>query len=256
MKDRIEFPPHFSDHARIFFCLFFLLIAVPLFSMEKADSAKSKLKFNGNVSLNSNGMAPIPAFSLGKPALIGAFTLQKKRFSYDAQIAYGLDLRPWIIDNWLHYRLIYKPKFELRTGVDFAMFFSEYDAGDYKILQGQQYITLELAGIFKFSPKSSVSLMFWNDNGQDPETINGNFTNLVYDRTDIKVGRILFLSVNVQLFYLGYTGNNDGLFISPRISSSVSNLPFSLFFQVTQALTSNIEPYPGFKWNAGLAYIF
>jgi hypothetical protein len=226
------------------------------FSKEKADSANTKLKFNGNLSLNSNGMAPIPSFSLNDPALIAAFTLQKKRFSFDPQIAYGLNLRPWIIDTWVHYRLIYKPSFELRTGIDFGMIFSEYKTEDYTILQGQQYITLELAGIYKISPKSSVSLMYWNDNGQDPETINGNFINLVYDRTDIKVGRTFFLSVNVQLFYIGYTGNNDGLFISPRIASSVSNLPFSLFLQVTQALTSNIEPYPGFKWNAGLAYIF
>ena len=51
-------------------------------------------------------MAPIPSFSLDKPALIGAFTFAEKRFSYEPQIAYGLDLRPWIIDNWLHYRMI------------------------------------------------------------------------------------------------------------------------------------------------------
>ena len=68
------------------------------------------------------------------------------------------------------------------------MFFSEYDAGDYKILQGQQYLTFEIAGIFKFSPKSSLSLMYWSDNGQDPGSLNGNFYNMVYDRTDIEIG--------------------------------------------------------------------
>jgi hypothetical protein len=241
---------------RIFFCLVFLIIVLPIFSMEKRDSSKSKLIFNGNVSINSNGMATIPAFSLGKPAFIAAFTLTKKRFSFDPQIAYGLNLKPWIIDNWLHYRLIYKPKFELRTGVDFAMFFSDYNTGDYSILQGQQYITFEIAGIYKFSPLSYVTLMYWSDNGQDPGSMKGSFINLAYDRTDMRIGSTVLLSANIQLFYIDYTSNNDGLFISPRISSSVRNLPLTLFFQVTQALTSNIEPFPGFRWNLGFGYMF
>lgn len=241
---------------RLSFCLLFLLIFKLSYSSEKADSANAKLRFNGNISLNSNGMAPIPSFSLGEPALIAAFTLQKKRFSYDPQIAYGLDMRPWIIDNWVHYRLINKPKFELRTGVDFSMFFSEYDAGDYTVLQGQQYLTFEIAGIYKFSPKSIISLMYWSDNGQGHGSIRGNFYNVVYDRTDIEIGESFLLSGSLQLFYIDYTANNDGLFVAPRIASSVKNLPLSLFFQATQALTSNIEPYPGFRWNVGLAYLF
>jgi hypothetical protein len=241
---------------RIFWCLLFLFIFSLTFSKENADSSKAKLKFNGNVSLNSNGIAPIPSFSLNKPAIIAAFTLQKKRFSFDPQIAYGLNLRPWLIDTWTHYRIIYRPSFELRTGVDFGMIFSEYNTGEYEILQGQQYLTFEIAVIYRFSPKSSVSLMLWNDNGQDPATINGNFYNLVYDLADIKIGHAILLSANIQLFAIQYTGNNDGLFISPRISSSLRNIPLSLFFQATQTLTSNIEPYQGFKWNAGLAYMF
>jgi hypothetical protein len=204
----------------------------------------------------SKEKADIPSFSLGKPALIAAFTLQKKRFSFEPQIAYGLNFRPWIIDNWVHYRLIYNPKFELRTGVDFAMFFSQYNAGDYNILQGQQYITFEIAGIYKFSPKSSFTFMYWSDNGQDPGSIKGNFYNMIYEKADIEVGETILFSGSLQLFYVGYAGDNDGLFISPRISTSVRNVPLSLFFQATQALTSNIEPYPGFRSNIGLAYMF
>jgi len=241
---------------RLFFCLLFVSIFSLGRSTEKPDSTKSKFNISGSLSLNSNGIAPIPAFSLDKPALIGAVTLQKKRFSFDPQIAYGLDMRPWIIDMWLHYRLIYKPEFELRAGVDFSMFFGEYDAGDYKILQGQQYITFELAGIYRFTPKSILTLMYWNDNGQDHGSIKGNYYNIVYDRNDIEIGRNVLFSATLQLFYVGYTGNNDGLFVSPKIASSVKNLPLSLFFQAIQPLSSNIEPYPGFRWNLGLAYIF
>jgi hypothetical protein len=241
---------------RLIFCLLFISIFSLGYSNEKPDSTKSKFKLSGSVSINSNGIAPIPAFSLDKPALIGAVSLQKRRFSFDPQMAYGLDMRPWIIDNWLHYRLIYKPKFELRAGVDFSMFFGEYDAGDHEILQGQQYLTFELAGIYRFTPRSILTLMYWNDNGQDHGSISGNYYNIVYDWNDIEIGENVLFSATLQLFYVGYTGNNDGLFVSPKIAFSVKKLPLSLFFQAIQPLTSNIEPYPDFKWNLGLAYIF
>ncbi len=242
---------------RIYFCLLFLFIFSLSFSRERTDSTGSKLKINGSFSINSNGIAPIPAFSLGKPAMIASFTLAKGRFSYDPQIAYGFNFRPWIIDNWVHYRLIYKPSFELRTGMDFSMFFSEYEAAeDYRKLQAQQYLTYELAVIYKFSPVSILSLMYWSDNGQDPGTIKGSFYNAVYDRADMRIGKALILSASLQLFYIDYTGSNDGLFISPKVAGSAGKIPLSLFLQATQALTSNIEPFPGFRWNAGLAYMF
>lgn len=241
---------------RRIFSIFLLSICTIAYSAEQKDSTKSKMHITGNVSFNTNGMAQIPSFSLGKPAVIAAFTLQKKRFSYDPQIAYGLNFRPWTIDNWIHYRLIFKPKFELRAGGNFAMFFSELDSGETKILQAQQYLTFEIAGVFKFSPKSSLSLMYWSDNGQDPGTISGSFYNIMYDRADIEIGQRILLSGNIQFYYLDYTGDNDGLFISPKVASSIKNIPLSIFFMGTQALTSNIEPYPGFKWNAGVAYLF
>jgi hypothetical protein len=76
---------------------------------------------------------------------------------------------------------------------------------------------------------------------------------MVYDRADIRIGKNFHLSVNCQFFYIYYTGYNDGLFISQRVASSRYNTPFSLCFQVTQAFTCNIEPFPVFKWNLGLA---
>jgi hypothetical protein len=240
------------------FSLIALILSFCLLTInaQKTDSTRTRATISGSFSLNSNGIASIPAFSLGKPALIGSFTVQKRRFSYDPVIAYGLNMRPWVIDNWVHYRLIYRPKFEIRTGVDFSNFFSTYDAGEYNIHQGQQYITFEIASIFKFSPESTLSLMYWSDNGQDRGTITGSFYNVMYDRTGIRLGRKVLLAASVQLFCIEYTGKNDGFFIAPRVGASVVNVPFQLFFQVTQGIVSNVKPFPGFTCNVGAAYLF
>jgi hypothetical protein len=233
--------------------LFIFIFGIAFPQEESHDSGK-RLKAGANVSLNSNGVASIPAFSLGKPAIIASVSLTKNRFSYDPVLAYGLNLKPWFIDNWLHYKIIRKPSFELRTGVNFSTFFSENKLNDETILRGDRYLAFEMAATYNFPSNTSLTLMYWNDNGIEPGTISGHFLDLIGEKRDIKIGKSILMSANVQLFIITYDGNNDGLFVSPKISFALRNIPFAIFWQGTQVLSSNIIPDPGFQWNIGLSY--
>jgi hypothetical protein len=240
---------------RLLFCLLFLFSALVSFSQEDTLIVKNKLTANASVSLNSNGIAPVPAFALGKPALMASLSLAKNRFSFDPTLAYGLDLRPWFIDNWLHYKIINKPAFELRTGFNISCFFSQYTTAPGFVLYGQRFFTFELAGIYKISPVSSISLLCWNDRGQEPESLIGTYLALFWDRSDINIGKQLLLNLDMQLYYINYTGENDGLFVSPKISASCRKFPsYSLFYQANQAIQSNIKPFPAFISNVGISY--
>jgi hypothetical protein len=225
------------------------------FSQEKAENSKTKLKASATVSLNSNGIASIPAFSLDKPAIIASVTLAKNRFSYDPNLAYGLNLKPWCIDNWLHYKIIVRPSFELRAGFNISSFFSEYKFQDEEsVLKGERYFAFALTGLYKITPRMSLTIDYWNDRGQEKESLKGHYLSLAGERSEIGIGHKVLLSVALQLFYINYDGNNDGLFISPKISSSLREIPFAIYFQAIQALSSNISPFPGFRWNIGLSY--
>lgn len=237
-------------------CFIFIFISTLAFTQEKTDTTKNPLKFSGVFSLNSNGIAAIPAFSLGKPAFITYLSLKRNRFSYEPQLSYTFNLKPWVIDNWFHYRLIDKPGFELRATFDASMFFSDTKISDTVVWLGQRYATFGFTGIYKITRESSFSLIAWYDRGLDKGTLIGYYFNLVADRSDIGIGKHGLMAVNFQVFYVDYTGKNDGLFISPKISFSLRNVPYSIYFQAIQAVTSNITPFPGFRWNAGLAYSF
>lgn len=239
---------------RIAFFAGLLFFSAFLYGRERSDSLKTKLMAQASVSLNSNGISSIPAFSLGDPAIIANLALTKNRFSYEPVLAYGFDLRPWFIDNWLRYKIINRPAFELRTGFNASSFFSEFEVEDTSTWHAQRYFAFELTGTYKFSANSSLALMYWNDRGQEPGTIKGHFINVVYDRSNMALGKQVLLGINIQLFYLDYTGENDGLFVSPRVSLGLRDLPFSVFFQATQALVTNIDPWPEFQWNVGLGY--
>jgi hypothetical protein len=239
---------------KISFCLLFLFTFTISYSSGIADSSRTKLKAYGSVSLNSNGIASIPAFSLDKPAVIASVSLVKNRFSYDPTLGYGFDLRIWVIDNWLHYKIIVRPAFELIAGFDASTFGNKNTLQGEPIREAQRYFTYSMTGVYKFSPKESLTLAYWNDRGQEKGTLKGHFFTITGERTDICIGKNVLLSSALQLFYINYDGDNDGLFVSPKVSSSIKNVPFSIFFQATQALSSNISPFPGFRWNLGLSY--
>ena len=238
-------------------CLIFFFISEILFSQENTDTTRNKLKASCVFSINSNGISSIPAFSLGDPAIMVAVGLAKGRFSFDPVLAYDLEMKPWFFDSWVHYLIINKPAFKLRTGINFSMYFSDLLLPDDEIvLQGQRYWAFELAGIYNFNPKTSLTVLVWNDRGQDPGTITGLYASIAIDRSDIPVGKRVLLAGSLQIFNIAYDGNNDGLFISPRIAVSDKKVPVSVFFQAIQPVTTNISPYPGFKWNLGASYSF
>ncbi len=239
---------------KLTFCLLFNLITILSFSQEKTTISKSKLQANASVSVNTNGMAPVPAFSLDKPAIMASISLAKNRFSYEPTLAYGLDLRPWFIDNWIHYKLIARHAFELRTGFNPSSYFSQYTHSEEFVWYCQRFFTFELAGMYRLSQVSSLSLLYWNDRGQETESIKGHYLGLFWDKSEINIVKKIQMNLNVHLYYINYTGKNDGLFISPKISASIRDLPFSFFFQANQAMQSNITPFPKFKCNAGVAY--
>jgi hypothetical protein len=221
-----------------------------------SDSTGKKFKADASFSLNSNGINPIPAFSLGKPAVMAALSITKGRFSYDPGLAYGLDAKPWYIDNWFHYLIINKPSFKLRTGINFSMFFSEKSFTEETVLKGERYLTAELAGIYNITPTSNITLMYWSDNGQDHGTLTGHFISLSGEKSGIKLGKMIRMAAYLQIFSIIYDGSNDGIFVAPKVTFTGNKCHFSLFLQATQPITTNISPYPGFQWNIGVAYTF
>jgi len=235
--------------------LTFLILAVLIIpAYNQSDSTKNKLKAAAVVSLNTDGIAPVPSFSLDKPAIIANLALTKGRFSYEPGLAYSLELKPWYIDNWLNYRFVNKQKFTFTVGFNASSFFAGDTLKNNKsVLRVERYFALAFTAWFKLSENSGLTASYWSDNGQDGG-LKGHFASLIAERTHILTGNKTFFNASLQVFYINYEGKNDGLFITPRASFNIVNSPLSVFILGTQALQSNIDPYPEFKWNLGIAY--
>jgi len=251
----MDLRPHFNLTAVLTVFLLILLVTSDLLAAERPDSTRPKLKAGLTLSLNSNGIASIPAFSLDKPALMAAPVLSKGRFSYEPVLAYGLNLKPWFIDNWFNFKLINRPAFELRAAWNLSSFFTEYTPeNDRTFLKAERYYAYALTGTWRFAPKTSLQLAYWNDRGQEEESLKGHFLNMVLEKAEMPIGNHILFTAALQVFYIDYTGENDGLFVTPKVSASVRNVPLTLFIMATQAVQSNIDPFPKFRWNIGIAY--
>ena len=187
---------------RIVLVFTFLFTALISLAKENSEDVGKSIEVSGSLSYNTNGVAPIPAFSYGKPVVTANLYIAMNRFSYDPQFSYGLDLKPWIIDNWLHYKLVDKSRFELRTGVNISVFSSDYIDDDVTIRQGQRYMTFELAEIYNISETSTVSLLTWYDKGWEDGTISGYFISLVFDKTNLRLGDQILMDINAHTFYI------------------------------------------------------
>jgi hypothetical protein len=101
------------------FVLFFCLLATVkvVQAQTKKDTIHTPFKFSGTLILSTNGISPIPAFSLEKPAVVANLSLRKRRFSFDPEMGFSTKGIPWYLNNFFRYRLIEKTRFQFQTGL-------------------------------------------------------------------------------------------------------------------------------------------
>ena len=236
-----------------------LLLVVQKIAAQK-DSTKVKPHLSGVIILTSNGISQIPAYSLDKPAISAFFYLKIKRFSYEPDINYGIDGRPWGMGNSFMYLIIDKKKLKLKSGGALGLAFSYPD-----VLQGgtvvkqnkaERYLIVKIIPQYLFSERSSLSFIYWNAHNLEKESIKLiNYLSAVVSIVNVPVGKKMYCSLFPQVFYLKVDGQ-DGLFFSPTVGFGIKNFPMSLSSQINTTITTNMNPDPGFKWNVALNYNF
>ncbi len=235
---------------KFYYFILVSLLSINTFANNLADSTKKTWQFHGVIQVNNNGISPVPAFSLGKPALMTSFFVQKGGFTFSPEFNYGLDGKPWVVNQWLRFQKQHG-RFLLRTGANMSLFFGR--AGSEVKLN--QYLALEGFVGYRISDRSSLNLLYWNSHGLDPKAVkSGHFLSLSANISKIPVTKSLILELRPNLFYLTNTIPFKGLFVSEITTISHKKYPVSIFAQVVQPIS--VKPTTNFNWNYGLNYIF
>ncbi len=238
-----------------------LVVASTGFAQEKKDTTREAFKLSGNLSFTTNGISPIPAFSLGKPAIFSNLSLKKKKFSYDPEMAFSIEGVPWFFNNFFRYKLIEKPKFEFRTGLNWAISYSypqvNQNGVDQTIARGERFLWLELVPRYNISEKVAISSITFSGYNFEPGSVKRiNYISIIGNFTKLPLTEKLYCNIFPQLFYLNLDGSSEGFFGSGVLSVAHKTIPLFISTQVNTTLTTSISPDPGFKWNISLTYRF
>ncbi len=248
--------------ALLFSVCCFLLDSSPMFSQDATELSKTKkIQFSGSINLNTNGISPVPAFSLDKPSIIGTCSVDRKRLSFNPELAFSTKGKPWFINPRFTYKALESKKFDFSIGTIYSLSYSYPEVLLESELRSttelEHYALLQSTSRYQLSEKIEISLTSYHGFGLGSASIErGNFFILGGNFNELQLTNNFYYNVIPQLTYINLDGDTEGLFASGTLGIGCKKLPFVLSTQLSQSLASNISPEPGFKWNVGLTYNF
>jgi hypothetical protein len=211
---------------------------------QNADSTKSIKHFSGTASVTNNGIALVPNFSLEKPAVLFILSLGGKRFSFDPDIRFGTDGKPWTMLFWARYKLVTQTKFRLHTGVHLGMNFRNTPITINNIPSensiARRYLAAELAPNYHFTKNISAGVYYLYSRGLDDGTTkNNHFLTLNANFSHLALSKEFYLRFNPQVFYL-YQDGRQGYFSTGLVALAKNNFPLSVSYLVNKRISGNI----------------
>jgi hypothetical protein len=234
-----------------------LILAV--YNTSFAQKKDSTSYFKGSISVTNNGISLVPTFSLGKPAAIFNLAFGKGRLSFEPDMRFALEGKPWSFLFWWRYKLVQSKKLRFTVGAHPAMNFKSSTV----ILNGvsknliivRRYLAGELSPNYLLSKNVSVGMYYLYSRGLDPDapkhthflTLNSNFSN-------IKLPDQFFIKLTPQVYYLKQD-KLDGFYCTVAITLAKEHFPFSLSAIVNKTIRTDIVS-KNFVWNLNLIYSF
>jgi len=168
--------------------------------------------------ISSKGAAPIPSFSLGKPAALVFFnTKLSKNLEFSPDVAFDLESgKGWFLDTWLRWnqpldsKNIDSARWIGTVGFDWSLFFQKFSAGFEDITQSVRYPTYQAKLQFLQSKKNTFTADMWYIYAVEKEYgVKGTYVSLCYNRNEER--KKVTFGGNTNTFYLSYSDGVRGL---------------------------------------------
>ncbi len=194
--------------------------------------------------VSTNGIAPIPAFNLGRPAILAFVkTPIVSRLTFEPDFAFDLtNGKGWFADTWIRW---YQPldsseKWVATVGFDWSLFFQPFQLAppSVPITQTVHYPTYQARLKFEPNKKHSVVADYWFTHPMEKEYgVMGSYASLCYTRTITK--KTFSFVGKANAFFIGYSDGTKGFAASEDISVVHSKTGLFLNAQFLHTITAN-----------------
>lgn len=228
-------------------------------SIPVKDSTQKESYFSGKIYLTNNGISPAPTFSLGRPALLFKLSLGRKRLTFDPDIRFSLDAKPWAFLLWWRYKAIIRDKYSMRFGIQPGILFRNIDVThngvEKNVLQGRRYLAGDHTQKFKISKHFKLGTYYFYSRSIDDTPKDTHFAVLTSAITDVKLFKGFYFHLFPQFYYLS-VDELKGIYFSSSFSLTNKNFPISIEAIINQKIKTEILPEQTFVWNVSLVYSF
>ena len=243
--------------------LFFALLNLAHFSFsQKTDSTKTINHFSGAVSFTNNGISMIPTFTLGKPAAIVNLSIGSKKLSFEPELKFSIEGKPWGFIFWWRYKLVNSGKFRMNVGAHPALAFStvslplEGVAKEKEVIVAKRFLAAEISPTYFLSKNLSVGVYYLYARGLSSDaTKNIHFFTINTSISNIKLSNQFFMRVTPQFYYLKLDAQ-DGFYFTSAFTLAKKNFLLSVSAIINKTINTNITGSKNFVWNASLVYSF
>lgn len=254
-----SFLPKFCHVGFINYLLVFLCLFVHGLSFAQNEKERFLDDFRGTASVTQNGISLIPSFSLGDPALILDLKFTKGRLSFEPDMRFALEGKPWTFIFWWRYKAISKERFSLRVGAHPALNFRTIsimrNGQSEEILESRRYLAAEVVPTYKISDNIDVGLYYLHGRGFDEGVKQTNFFVLNTFFKNLYITDQYYFDINPQAYFLA-TDNLQGYYLAGFLSLHKKDFPLSIAAILNKALDTEISPEDDFTWNLSLVYSF
>lgn len=195
--------------------------------------------FRGTASVTHNGISLVPSFSLGGPALLFDLKFTKGKLSFEPDMRFALECKPWSFIFWLRYKAIENERFSLRFGVHPALNFRTVnvvrDGQPEELLESRRYFAAEIVPNYKISEKVSVGLYYLSGHGFDEGVKTTNFLVLNSSFSNLFVSEQFYFNISPQIYNLT-TDEDKGYYVAGFITFANKDFPLSVTAILNKAI--------------------
>ena len=211
----------------------------------------SNAQSSGNIQLTNNGVAPVPIFALGKPAVLTTATIRKGKFYFNPEFNLGIDAKPWTIFSRVGYYAIENKKWTIGIAANLNWFFMKHvPMINNEEFQVQRYGSVELNGQFRPRKNQTFYFSYWRSDRLDKVgVLYEDFVNFAYAFENIKLGKHIFYT-RPSFFYLKDYKWVSGFFAAQTTTYQKEKWPCNVF--LTTAWPISDMPGTSYTWNTGV----
>lgn len=220
---------------------------------------RNGIDVSGSASFTNKGISTIPSLTLGKPAAIFNLSVGN-RFSFDPEIRFSMEGKPWSFLFFFRYQLVQHEKFRLKIGANSAISFAEVSAITNEVprdlMEARRFLAGEINSSYIISNNITIGTYYLYSRGFDltvPD--NTHFISLNSTFSSIPLSNNFFFNVRPQAYYL-IIDENTGFYAAVNIALGYQSLPFTISSTINKEISSEIAGNVDPLWNLSINYAF